>query len=243
MDDRNLDNDGNSRDSGISMGSVPEDTKKAGSDDSGNENKNAESGGRDYGQDHNQDKSYDYGQDYGRGQGQHNQGYGYGQQQERGQSYNYGQYQTGQTPNYGPGGSQQYNNAYRPQPPIKSNSFALVALIMGIASILLACCSGIGGVILGALGIIFAIISRGKESMCTQAKIGLGVSIAGIVLGIIVFIASLLFIGSGEFQRMFEDELHRYGYEHDYDYDYDDDYRDDYHFDGGSQYKNGLNGL
>lgn len=180
---------------------------------------------------------------------QQNGSYDYGQsrqnQQNQGQNYNYGQYQTGQNPNYGPGGPQQYNNTYRPYSPMKSNSFALVALIMGIASILLACCSGIGGVVLGALGIIFAIISRGKERMCTQAKIGLGVSIAGIVLGIIVFVASLLFIGSGEFQRMFEDEMHRRGfdYEYDYDYDYDDDYSDDFQFDGGSQYKHGLNGL
>lgn len=234
MDDKNLENkDTGAESEGQNSGAAPIDR------DYENVNKEPEPN---KGQP-NQNGTYDYGQDYGRGQGQHNQGYGYGQQQERGQSYNYGQYQTGQTPNYGPGGTQQYNNAYRPQPPVKSNSFALVALIMGIASILLACCSGIGGVVMGSLGIIFAIISRGKEPMCTQAKIGLGVSIAGIVLGIIVFVASLLFIGSGEFQRMFEDELHRYGYEHDYDYDYDDDYRDDYHFDGGSQYQNGLNGL
>lgn len=221
MDDKNLEN------------------KDTGTEPEANKEQQQQNGAYDYGQ-----SRKNQGQDYGYGQ-QQNQGqdYGHGQQQNQGQNYNYGQYQTGQNPNYGTGGPQQYNNTYRPYSPMKSNSFALVALIMGIASLLLACCSGIGGVVLGALGIIFAIISRGKERMCTQAKIGLGVSIAGIVLGIIIFVASLLFIGSGEFQRMFEDEMHRRGFDYEYDYDHDDDYSDDFHFDGGSQHKNGLNGL
>lgn len=150
--------------------------------------------------------------------------------------YSYGRYQTGQD------GYQQYNNTYRPQPPVNNNSFALAALIMGMGSILLACCTGIGGIILGSLGIVFAVISRGKERMCTQAKIGLGVSAAGIVLGIIVFVSSLLIVGSADFQRMFQDELQRYGYEYNYDeHNYESD--DDLEGDGEMQYKNGLNGI
>lgn len=230
MDDKNLENkDTGAESEGQNSGAAPIDR------DYENVNKEPEPN---KGHQH-QNGAYDYGQNR-QNQGQN---YGYGQQQSQGQNYNYGQYQPGQNPNNGPGGPQQYNNTYHPYSPMKSNSFALVALIMGIASLLLACCSGIGGVVLGALGIIFAIISRGKERMCTQAKIGLGVSIAGIVLGIIVFVASLLFIGSGEFQRMFEDEMHRRGFDYEYDYDYDDNHRDDFHFDGGSQYKNGLNGI
>ena len=64
---------------------------------------------------------------------------------------------------------------------------------MGILSLVLCCCIGIGGIVLGALGIIFAILSRKGKSMETMAKVGLGLSITGVVLGLIT--AVFFFIG------------------------------------------------
>lgn len=216
MDDRNLEDSTRPEEPGIDIKPVPQDN---GETDNRQQDKERNP-------EYDQQQNREYSPEYGQGQSPE-----HGQRQN--QNYSYGYYQTGQ------GENQQYNNMYRPQPPVNNNSFALVALVIGIVSILFACCTGIGGIALGALGIIFAVISRGKMPMCTQAKVGLGISIAGIVLGIIVFVGSIFLLGSDEFQRMFEDEMHRYGYEYNYD-DFDDydHYRDN--FDDGGQLRNGL---
>lgn len=64
---------------------------------------------------------------------------------------------------------------------------AIASLVMGILS-LLGCCCGYIGIGLGALGIIFALLSKREESMNNQAKIGLILSIMGIVLAVSVVI-------------------------------------------------------
>lgn len=124
------------------------------------------------------------------------------------------------------------NQGYRP-PMNQDNGFATASLIVGIVSLLFACCTGIGGIMLGALGIVFAILSRKNEPMATNAKVGLGISIGGILLGIIVLAATLMFVSSGEFQR----ELNRYGIEYhqgmpDSDPDYDQDFDYDFESNG-----------
>ena len=81
---------------------------------------------------------------------------------------------------------------------------ALASLILGILSVVMCCCGGFG-VILGAVGIVLAILSRGREPMETSAKAGLFLSIGGIVLGIVVLILAFAMVGSNELQS----ELYR----------------------------------
>ena len=58
-------------------------------------------------------------------------------------------------------------------PPKKTgNGMSIASLVMGILS-LVCCCCGYVGIALGALGIIFALLSRQDEPMNTQAKVGL----------------------------------------------------------------------
>ena len=129
-------------------------------------------------------------------------------------------------PGYGPGGygpqdhghQGQYRQGYQQQgygpyrPPKKSNNnMALASLILGVLSILLCCCGGFG-IILGAVGIVLAILSRGREPMETNAKVGIGLSIGGIVLGIVVLVLAFAAVGSDQFRSEFGSELYQNGY-------------------------------
>ena len=114
--------------------------------------------------------------------------------------------------------------------PTKSNGFSVTALIMGICSLVFVCCGG--GLVLGSLGIIFALLSRGSESMDTQAKVGLGLSIGGFAFSIIVLIGLLAY---GDLQRGVAEYYDRYYYEYGYDWNYDyedwfDRYENDFEF-------------
>lgn len=82
-----------------------------------------------------------------------------------------------------------YNQLRRPQP---VSGMSIAALILGILSII-CCCCGIGGVVLGTTGIIISIISRKEGPMQTNAKIGLGLSVTGLVLGLIMTIFLIVF--------------------------------------------------
>lgn len=156
-----------------------------------------------------------------------NQGYQYGYQQNN-QQYDY--QNQGYNQNYygSNGNSQQY---YKPV-----SGFAVASLVMGILSLLLACCSGVGGIMAGALGIIFAILSRKGQPMESQAKIGMGTSIAGIVFGVVIIAATFVLISTGKVnvQKELQNELGRYGYEFNFDddddYDDYDDYKDYNHY-------------
>lgn len=68
----------------------------------------------------------------------------------------------------------------------RSNSMATAALVLGILAICTGFLTGIGGVLFGGLGILIAILSRGYEPMESHAKIGLGLSATGLVMGLIV---------------------------------------------------------
>lgn len=95
--------------------------------------------------------------------------------------------------------NQNYNNPHVPD----SNGMSAAALVLGISSLVLTCCSGGFGFPLAALGIIFALLSRRGRHMNTQAKVGLGLSIGGIVLAVITVVLSMIILfSSGIFSTM-----------------------------------------
>ena len=104
------------------------------------------------------------------------------------------------------------------------NGLSLTALIVGICSLVFVCCGG--GVVLGALGIILALLSRGASTMNTQAKVGFGLSIGALALSMIIvpiMMAAYLpaVFNSQEFKDAFDRELERR-----YSETYDDIYKD-----------------
>ncbi len=142
-------------------------------------------------------------------QEEHAQGYSYGQP-------GYGQNQTQGNPNpWGPNGFNgsggqgtlppgwQYNNGMGQQRKKNNNTMAMASLVLGIVSVLLCCCGGFG-IILGAIGIVLAILSRGREPMETSAKVGIGLSIGGIVLSIIVLVMAFAAIGNNELYDFYQ---------------------------------------
>ena len=82
-------------------------------------------------------------------------------------------------------------------PPKKTgNGMSIASLVMGILS-LVCCCCGYVGISLGALGIIFALLSRQDEPMNTQAKVGLILACVGIALKVISIILLLVMNAAG----------------------------------------------
>ncbi|MBS6196175.1 MAG: DUF4190 domain-containing protein [Clostridiales bacterium] len=117
-------------------------------------------------------------------------------QSNRQNSDNYWNQQNRQ--NAGNGWNQQ-NYGYQPQRPL-NNAMAIASLVMGILSIVLICC-GLS-YCFGALGIIFALLSRKNGPMESQAKIGLGLSIGGTVFGLLTIL--MLLIGNSSFEILQE---------------------------------------
>ncbi|NCB93839.1 MAG: DUF4190 domain-containing protein [Clostridia bacterium] len=110
-----------------------------------------------------------------------------------------------------------YNNqGYRPLHS-SPNGFMVASLVMGILSIVLICCGF--SFFFGALGILFAILSRREGKMEAQAKVGLGLSIAGTVLGLVIILIALF--GSSEYYKTFINEYERFYNE------YEDNYNSD----------------
>ncbi|MFC8846972.1 MULTISPECIES: DUF4190 domain-containing protein [unclassified Micromonospora] len=116
----------------------------------------------------------------------------YGQQPTSGQPY--GQDPYAQQPPYGaaPG----YPNAGFPQPQGQNNTLGLVSMILGIASIPLACCLylgipvGIAAVVTGYLGQQKA--AQGLASNGGQAKAGLICGAVGAGIGILAIILAVV---------------------------------------------------
>ena len=76
------------------------------------------------------------------------------------------------------------------QPPKEKNGAAVTSLVMGILSLVFACCGG--SLIFGIVGVITAIVSKSKSStgkMSGMAIAGLIMSIVGVVAGVIALIA------------------------------------------------------
>ncbi|HET9828783.1 MAG TPA: hypothetical protein VFQ11_09770 [Nocardioidaceae bacterium] len=133
---------------------------------------------------------------------------GYGEQPAQQPSYGEQQqpaYGSQPTPAYGqPGGQYSQQPAYTggqyaPAPSQASNGLAIGSLVLGILSILTICLYGIGGVVLGGIGIVLAVMARkkvreGTAGQAGVAKAGLITSIVGTVLG---FLALILFLVIG----------------------------------------------
>ncbi len=108
--------------------------------------------------------------------------------------------------------SYDYNGPDVPYHPPGSPAMATAALVLGICSILFSL-TGLG-LILGAIGIVLALLSRGKGQMNTSAKVGLGLSAGGAVLGVIIMLGSLLFI-THSITKTDWDDFSDYVYEYD----------------------------
>ena len=169
-------------------------------------------------QQQNQNDSYSWNND----QQQQNQNGSYSwnnnqQQQNQNNSYNWnnsGSY------NQSSGGPYYQQPTYRPS----GNGMVTAALVMGILSLLLTCC-GLSYVF-GALGIIFALLSRKNGPMDPQAKIGMGLSIAGSVLGIVIIAVALLQDPSYYMTALKEYQQFYNEYENDDDYEDHDNFED-----------------
>lgn len=172
-----------------------------------------------------QNKSGSSGDDPGNSQESNQPDYGH----SSGNSQEYGQY------GYGAGSSDsQYfdlntnkqgtygQNPLYTQP--GSSGMATAALILGICSVLFICC-GLSAP-LGGIGIVIALLSRGNGKMESSAQIGLGLSIGGIVIGILtwimLFVYSFQLINSTDLEEFLDDPYTEDFFDDTYDDDMDD---------------------
>ena len=154
------------------------------------------------------------------------------QQQNQNNSYNWNN-----SGNYNqPSGDSYYQHpTYRPG----GNGMVTASLVMGILSLLLTCC-GLSYVF-GALGIIFALLSRKNGPMDPQAKIGMGLSIAGSVLGIVIIAVALLQDPSYYMNALKEYQQFYNEYENDDNYDDHDNFEDYGNYDDYDDFFNQFN--
>ena len=140
------------------------------------------------------------------------------QEQQTFEEYSTEQYQNQQIPNNAQNWNQNQNNFSNQRSRFPSgNGMVTASMIMGIISVLLICC-GIS-YFFGALGIIFALLSRRDGPMESQAKVGLGLSIAGAVGGIILLVVTIA-ANFSTYQNLYQ-ELEKYYLEDNYD-EYED---------------------
>ncbi len=128
------------------------------------------------------------------------QTYSQNARQNDGQNGQQGYTQPSYYPNTQQGGNYQnqtqyqahYQTEYQSQGNNQSG-MSVASLVMGILS-LVACCCGWVGIVLGVLGIVFALMSRNdRQPMNGQAKAGLIMSCVGIGLNIICIILMVVF--------------------------------------------------
>lgn len=79
------------------------------------------------------------------------------------------------------------------EPKQSPNNMATASLVMGILSLVSCCCYYVSFIFCG-LGILFALLSRTGEPMVGRAKVGLGLSIVGLVLAAVLW-GGLLIMG------------------------------------------------
>ncbi|WP_289033821.1 DUF4190 domain-containing protein, partial [uncultured Arsenicicoccus sp.] len=110
----------------------------------------------------------------------------YGSQPYGSQPYQPADGQTGGAQPYDGGqppyGGQPYGQGYAPQPQ-GTNVLGIIALILGILSIPLACCGGWPGLIAGIVAIVLGVMGNKKAKQGLVG--GKGLSMAGLILGII----------------------------------------------------------
>jgi hypothetical protein len=99
--------------------------------------------------------------------------------------------QYGAYPGYYPPPPPQPYAGYAPPPTGPKNGLGIAALVVAIVALVF-CWTVVGGIILGVCAVIFGFVARGrvKRGQATNA----GVAIAGIVLGFLAIIVSLVFI-------------------------------------------------
>ncbi len=73
------------------------------------------------------------------------------------------------------------------QPVSKDSNMASASQVLGILTVVTFCCCWVS-VILGALGITFALLSRVDAELEKKAKMGLILSVIGMVLGIVAWV-------------------------------------------------------
>ena len=117
------------------------------------------------------------------------------------------------------GGSYDCNSVQKPADPYQPNGFASAALTLGILSLTLCCCCYVS-IPLAALGILFAILSKGKEPhMQGRAKTGIVLSTIGLGLTILLTCVSLLVLMNNTGSRKQVKEYMEYYMGDDFDSD------------------------
>lgn len=125
----------------------------------------------------------------------------------------------------------------QPEPPVQTQSdgLATASLVLGICSLIFICCGA--SFVVGALGIILALLSRGSSRISGNAKAGFILSLIGLILSIVIYgVMFFSMIVSGELEDMIED--YQYYYDYGNDFDTDDTYINDLL----EQYQNDGNG-
>ncbi len=89
----------------------------------------------------------------------------------------------------------QNENVAGPEQPKKSNGLAIAGMVLGIISIIGACCSPIVGVALAIGGLVCSIMSK-KQGPSGMATAGLVCSIIGIVIAVINAVAGAVLIAN-----------------------------------------------
>ncbi len=112
---------------------------------------------------------------------------------------------------------QNYNQPYQ-QPPriIRLNLFEAASLVCGIIA-LVSCTCFYGSYILGALAILFALLSRGGQmKMSSKAKLGLILGIISIILTTVVTVAAFVwaFNEYGSMEGIIQEFCNMYGYDY-----------------------------
>lgn len=121
------------------------------------------------------------------------------------------------------GGSYHYdfdlNQEKQDSTPPQPDGFSSAALVLGILSLVLCCCCYVS-IPLGALGILFAILSKRGGLMSGRSRAGLGLSIAGLCLTLLMTVSMVLTVLRDDtFWQTLEDTQKYYQGE---DYDSDD---------------------
>ena len=102
-----------------------------------------------------------------------------------------------------------FNYNFQPQPKvIRLNLFEIASILLAIGAVL-SCAIFYGAYIMGALAILFALLSRGGQmKLSSKAKFGLFVGIAAIILSTVITVASV-YIAIEEFGSI-ENALREY---------------------------------
>jgi hypothetical protein len=99
----------------------------------------------------------------------------------------------------------------------KTNGFEIASMVMGILSII-TCCFGIFSLPLGALGILFALLSRRKGSSMSGLSItGIVTSVIGMLLGILIILGAILTLSNSDFREKYIDPVYEQTYGMDFE--------------------------